>query len=261
MSHVLFVAALLTLPGLLRAQGPTPVPFVPPGRPVPGAGPRAAPPDPCADLRSRPFITLTLEPAEIFPDDRVTLSWDVRDTRPGIAWSQPVHVHRTFRVGDVIPDPAPSRGSVSWIAPRSILNGTFTVSTPCGQKSVTYALEQTPRIDRVTPERATLGQSVTIHGDHFGVRHVPKPPSEARFTIGHGTFNLDVKSWTNQRIEATLPRVPAGEGTLRVSKAGRLVSLPAPFQALPYPEVDVRPGVALPTPSTFPSSITPPRLR
>lgn len=257
-SRVLLASAVLALPALLRAQGgQTPTPFVPPGRPAPGSGPRVAPPDPCADLRNRPLITLTLAPAEIFPDDRVTLSWDVRDTRPGIAWSQPVHVHRTFRIGDVIPDPAPSRGTVSWIAPRSIHSGTFTVSTLCGQKAVTYTLEQTPRIDRVTPERGTLGQTIAIHGDHFGVRHVPKPPSEVRFTIDGGMFLLDIKTWTNQRVEVTLSRLPAGNGQIRISKAGRLLSAPIPFHSLGYPQVDIHP-VSLPTPRTFPRSISPP---
>jgi hypothetical protein len=128
------------------------------------------------------------------------------------------------------------------------LNGTFTVATLCGQKTVVYTLEQPPRIDRVTPDKGALGQTVAIHGDHFGVRQQPKPPSEVRFSIDGRMFVLVVKSWTNQRIDATLPSLPAGDGEIRISKAARLLSLPAPFHSLGSLVITIPPP--LPDPRT-----------
>lgn len=234
---LLFLAAL-SLPGLTQAQERvmTPsTPFPPPESPLSpalGVTPRAAPPDTCADLLNHPLLTLTLEPAVIYPDDSVTLRWEVRNRRPGLAWTQPVHLRRTFRIEPIIPDPAPASDSRTWIAQRSIRNGTFTVATLCGQKTVVYTLEQPPRIDWVTPDKGGLAQPVAIHGDDFGVRQQPKPPSEVRFSIEGGMFLLNVKSWTNRRIDVTLPSLPAGDGVIRISKAGRLLSLPAPFHSL-----------------------------
>jgi hypothetical protein len=183
------------------------------------------------------LITFTLEPAVVYPNDRVTLRWSVRDRRQGVAWGDPVHIRSSFAVAPALPEPAPLSGSHSFVASEDTEHGRFTIGTGgalyYAEKTVEFRVEQTPAITRLTVEdsrgrfvvsgRGTPGQRVAIVGSGFGDR---QGQSRVELTTGGQTIVMPAASWSDERIVVRVPNnSPGGEGSIRVSKGGgRLVS-------------------------------------
>ncbi len=182
-------------------------------------------------------ITFTLEPAVIYPGDRVTLRWTVRDRRPNVAWGDPVHIRGSFRIAPAVPDAVPSSGSHSFVAGAAPERGTFTLGTGgalyYAEKTVDYRVEQTPSITRVTVEdspghfssasQGSTGQRLRIIGSDFGENIAQ---SQAQLISGRQTLSLTVESWSDERLVVRVPNnAPAGDAIIRVTKGGgRLVS-------------------------------------
>jgi len=183
------------------------------------------------------LITFTLEPAVIYPGDRVTVRWTVRDRRPNVVWGDPVHIRSSFRVVPALPDPAPRLGSHSFIAGASPEHGSFTLGTGgvlyYAERTVEYRVEQTPSITRLSVEdspghfsvasRGTTGQRLRIIGSDFGEH---QGQSQAQLISGGQTFTMTVESWSDERIVVRVPNnASAGDGVIRVTRGGgRLVS-------------------------------------
>ena len=102
------------------------------------------------------LITFTLEPAVIYPGDRVTLRWTVRDRRPNVVWGDPVHIRSSFRIASALPDPVPRSGSHSFVDAASPERATFTLGTGgvlyYAERTIEWRVEQTPNITRLTVE-------------------------------------------------------------------------------------------------------------
>lgn len=183
------------------------------------------------------LITFTLEPAVIYPGDRVTLRWTVRDRRPNVAWGDPVHIRSSFRVAPALPDPAQRSGTHSFVAGAAPERGSFTLGTGGAlyyvEKTVEFRVEQTPSISRLTVEdspghfsvasRGTTGQRLRIIGSDFGEQQAR---SEVQFISGGSNLTMPVESWSDERLVVRVPNnAPSGEGNIRVTKGGgRLVS-------------------------------------
>lgn len=213
---------------------PPPTPFQ---RPQPGpqaGGPgrgRAA--GPCEFRDAQPSIALTLEPAVVYPGDRVTLRWQVhyRIFRPGQEWGSDISLTSAPAIDPPLPrNPVGNSGSHVFIAPAEGIRGAITLATWCGTESVRYHVETGPELRSVVPERGAPGKVVFLNGDGFGDRQ-----EESRVVLERGdqTLAMAVRRWAPGVIEAVVPD-QAGEGaaTIRVSKAGRLDSERRSFRVL-----------------------------
>jgi hypothetical protein len=193
---------------------------------VPGAG-QFTPPDPCQDLMSQPVLTLTLTPAEIYREDSVTATWEVRDRRPQIQWAYPVHIE-TFGAQPAFPDPAPLSGSHTYTTPS--VSGRVTLRTRCGERSVGWERIPDAFLETVEPTRGAVGSTVRLNGSQFGDR---QGQSRVEIVSGGETRAMAVTSWGNIRIDATVPNgVPTGQATIRVVKGGRRVTLARSFRVV-----------------------------
>ncbi len=248
----------------LHAAAPDPQPQWPPPdreRQLPGAQPgkeiRPTKADPRQQPGNQALITLTLEPAEICVGDRATLRWSVRDPRPNVEWAIPIHIGSSFEVDPPIPNPVPRSGALTFTARRTLIRGTFTVSTGSvllrSEKSVNFQVEQAPYISRLTVEASPLrfessqrvrwGERIGIHGENFGRLH---EGHQVLVTMHERTFTVPVQSWEEDRIVFRLDNViPLGTGTVRVRTCGgRLESTPVQLSVYRNPAApDVNPEV------------------
>ena len=197
---------------------PRPAPTIPTGPREPQPpGPKGVPPlpDPCQDITNQPLITLALSPAEIYREDSITASWEVRDRRPGVQWGYPVHLE-TFGPQPRFPDPAPRAGSHTYTTPS--VSGRVTLKTRCGEKRVDWERIPDASLEAVEPARGAPGSRVRLRGSQFGNA---QGRSHAEIVRGNQAQWLDVVSWGNGLIEVTVPEVPTGPATVRVVKGGR----------------------------------------
>ncbi len=228
---------------------------LPGGRP--GTEIRPSNPDPRRQPGNQAIITLTLEPAEICVGDGVTLRWSVRDPRPNVEWTIPIHIGSSFEIDPPIPNPVPRSGAHSFTAPRTPVRGTFTLTTGSvllrSEKSVTFRVEQAPGISRLTVEnstsrfeasqRARWGERIGIVGENFGRFH---EGHQVLVTMHERTFTVPVRSWEEDRIVFQLDNlIPLGTGTVRVRTCGgRLESAPVPLSVYRDPVTpDVNPEI------------------
>jgi hypothetical protein len=134
---------------------------IPPPKPTPKLRPQPGPivPQECPDL-DRPLISLTLDPERPCPGDTVTLRWQVRDRRRGVAWAHPVTITAPPGLPVDIPDPAGNKGSESFTAVAGVLRagGEFVLATHCGTRTVAWEVLVPPVIDEA---RALDGERIT----------------------------------------------------------------------------------------------------
>lgn len=224
-----------------------------------GNGARATPPSPDSKLPSgsigrfpqRPgrdanantntnnqvLITFVLEPATIYEGDRVTLRWEVKDRRPGVAWALPVHITSSFSIAPPIPNPAPLSGSHSFTAVAAHRRGAFTLTTGAvllrSEKTIEYRVELTPSISRLTVEndradfllssRAHRDDRIELVGSNFGQR---RGTSQVTLRINGQIHPMPIQYWSDERIVVRVHNItPLGSGTVEVRKgSGRSVS-------------------------------------
>jgi hypothetical protein len=180
------------------------------------APPQPTLPDPCQDFSNQPILTLSLSPTEIYREDSITATWEVRDRRHEIQWGYPVHIE-TFGPRPAFPDPAPRTGSHTYTTPA--VNGRVTLRTRCGEKQVNWEQIPDAGLEAVEPERGAVGTTVRLRGSQFGER---QGQSRVEIIAGGVTRTMAVTSWGNVRIEATVPNgVPTGQAAIRVVKGGR----------------------------------------
>jgi len=198
-------------PGRPVPQQPLPTP--PPRPPLtPGGSPRIGAPDPfCASLVNQPLITLRLGEGPIWPGLSATLTWEVKDRRPGIAWAHPVHLRSSFTVSPPLLDPAPHAGSFSVVAGRSPMTGTFTLETRCGQKVVNYARTPDPHIRSVTPSRGVPYDRVEVRGTGFTGGGIVR-----RGSLRVGDQSVGVDTWTDTSIVFQVPESIARNTTVSI---------------------------------------------
>lgn len=176
----------------------------------------------------QPSITLTLEPAEIYEGDRVTLRWEVRNRLNGSAlidraWGYPVYIRSSFVVAPPIPHPAPNPGSYTFTAGSSTRHGTFTLRTGSVlfpiQKTVDYTAILKPHISVIIAglnQTVAPHDSVTLHGSNFGDR---RQNDQVNLVLNGQTLVMPVESWTDDTIVVRVPDdAEVGRGTVRVSK-------------------------------------------
>lgn len=211
---LLFLAAL-ALPGLVFAQrSVTPPPsFVPPGPQAPG---KQLGND--CQLTEMPRISLSLSSPTVCPGLQQTLTWEVRDPRPGVAWGYPVHIRVPAGVPLAIPDPAPSSGSRAFTATAGVLRAglpfTITLTTRCGSKTAAFQVVDPPSLGELHAEfskpvnSGRPGSSVRLVGNGLGdlrggvfFRPSAFIPAKA----------LEIHSWSNTEIRAKLPNYSALE--------------------------------------------------
>lgn len=208
---------------------PRPEPIVPAGprepRP-PGPG-QVSLPDPCQDFSNQPLITLTLAPAEIYREDAITATWDVRDRRPNVQWGYPVHIE-AFNAQPAFTDPAPRSSSHRFTTPSS--SGHVLVRTRCGERRVNWERIPDAFLEAVSPARGAAGTRVTLTGSQFGS---PKnAASRVEIVRGNTATPMDTPVWGNGTIEAVVPNMSAGPATIRVVKGGRRTTLARDFRVV-----------------------------
>lgn len=214
------VALLLLTPTVLLAQFPPnrpgPTPTIPSGPrvPTPGAG-QFSPPDPCQDMMSQPLVTLSLSPAEIYREDSITLTWEVRDRRPQIQWAYPVRIE-TSGVQPPFPDPAPLRGSHTFTS--AAMSGRVTLRTRCGDRSASWDRIPDAILRSLDPARGSVGSRVVLRGEQFGRE---RGSSRVEIVSGNQTRSMETRQWGEGSIEATVPNMPAGPALIRLVKGGR----------------------------------------
>jgi endonuclease/exonuclease/phosphatase family metal-dependent hydrolase len=202
-----------------------------------GRTPQNKKPDLGANAGNQVLITFDLLPATIYEGDRVTLRWEVKDRRPGVAWGSPVHISSSFNIVPAIPDPAPVSGSHSFTAGASHRRGTFTLTTGTalsrGEKTIEYRVELTPSISRLSVDsdradfllstRAHRDDRVELVGSNFGQQQAA---NQVTLRINGQSLPMPVLFWSEQRILVRVHNItPIGSGTVEVSKgSGRLVS-------------------------------------
>ncbi|MFZ5787290.1 MAG: hypothetical protein ACOY3Y_12680 [Acidobacteriota bacterium] len=213
----LFVFCPTLLLGQARPTPPRPVPTLPHAPPMPGGQGQQVPlPDPCRDLMSQPHVTFTLSPAEIYGEDRITVSWEVRDRNPQLQWGHPVHVE-TSDARPSFPDPAGRRGSHTFSTPAA--RGRVTLRTWCAEKHLDWQRIPDATLDSVDPERGAVGSTVRLRGTNFGQQ---RGAGRAELVSADRVREMAVASWGNTRIDATVPNgAPSGQATIRVVKGGR----------------------------------------
>jgi hypothetical protein len=227
-----FAAFLPLLSSALVAQQPgppRPVPTIPtgPSAPMPPAPGQFTPPDPCQDFSNQPVMTLSLSPAEIYREDAITATWDVRDRRPQVQWAYPVHIE-TFGAQPPFRDPTPLRGSHTFTTPS--VSGRVTLQTRCGEKHVDWVRIPDAFLEAVSPERGAVGSTVTLRGSQFGGQ---RGHSVVEIISGGQTRNMTPTSWGNTQIDATVPNgTPTGQATIRVVKGGRRPTLGRNFRVV-----------------------------
>lgn len=237
-------ATRIALPAALLSMLSTSlVAQIPPPRPAPTlpSGPREprtpAPggftlPDPCQDLSNQPLITLTLSPAEIYREDAITATWDVRDRRPGVQWASPVHVE-AFNPQPAFPDPAPRASSHRFTTPSS--SGHVVVKTRCGERRVNWERIPDAFLESVAPTRGAVGARVTLTGSQFGTN---QGVSRVEIVRGGQTWPMNVRDWGPVSIVAEVPNIAVGPATIRVVKGGRRTTLARDFRVVKSLTVD-----------------------
>lgn len=196
-----------------RPVPPQPIPSSPQRPPLtPGGSPRIEAPDPaCANMFDQPLITLGLSDGPIWPGSSVTLAWEVKDRRPGIAWGYPVQLRSNFALSSPLPHPAPRSGSYRFVAGRSPMTRTFTLETRCGHKSVIYARVPDPSIRSVTPSRGLPYDRVEVRGIGFtGGGIVP------RGSLRVGDQSARVETWTDNSVLFQVPESVARNTTVGI---------------------------------------------
>ena len=227
------VALLLLAPTVLVGQfppgRPAPTPTIPSGPkvpPMPGV-PQPSMPDPCQDFMNQPVLSLSLSPAEIYREDSITATWEVRDRRPEVQWAYPVHIE-TFGAQPSFADPAPRSGTHTYTTPS--VSGRVTLRTRCGERSVSWERIPDAFLETVEPIRGAVGSTVRLSGSQFGDR---QGQSRVEIISGGDTRTMAVTSWGNVRIDATVPNgVPTGQATIRVVKGGRRATLARNFRVV-----------------------------
>jgi len=226
-----FLALLLLATTALVGQVPRPTPTVaiPLGPRTPNLGgvPQPSIPDPCQDFMNQPVLSLSLTPAEIYREDSITATWEVRDRRPEIQWAYPVHIE-TFGAQPSFADPAPRSGTHTYTTPS--VSGRVTLRTRCGERSVSWERIPDAFLETVEPIRGAVGSTVRLSGSQFGDR---QGQSRVEIISGGDTRTMTVTSWGNVRIDATVPNgVPTGQATIRVVKGGRRPTLARNFRVV-----------------------------
>ena len=205
---IIVALSMLMSPLISLAQPPgrpvpaQPIPSSPQPPPLtPGGSPRIEAPDPsCVGLMNQPLITLRLSEGPIWPGLSVTLTWDVRDRRPGIAWAHPVQLRSSFALSHLLPDPSSRSGRYSFIAGPTPMTGTFTLQTRCGQKTVSYARVVDPHILSVTPSRGVPYDRIEVRGTGFkGGGIVPHG------VLRIGDQSAHVETWTDTSVVFQVP--------------------------------------------------------
>jgi hypothetical protein len=229
------IAALvvtLTWPAPSAAQiGPKPTPIV-------GSQTDPFHPVKCPD-RDRPQVSFTLDPEQPCPGDTVTLRWQVRDPRRGVAWAHPVTITHPPGLPVEIPDPAGNKGSVSFTAVAGVLRagGEFTLTTRCGSRTLTWEVLVPPHIDEVRDrdgeriDAARQGRLVWLVGRGFG-----NPGDDARPVVefvreGERPVRLNRINFSDTELTVQLPiqgDMEPGPGAFEVTAGCR--SNPMPFE-------------------------------
>lgn len=230
--------SFLTTPLLAQIPPPRPAPTVP-------AGPREPrPPAPgpdnlynCQDLSNQPQITLTLSPAEIYVQDSITATWDVRNRWPGapgvqVVWSYPV-VLGASSAQPAFPSPAPRAGTHTFSTAAT--HGHVTVRTRCGDKRVDWERIPDAALESISPARGSVGTRVTLTGSLFGGN---RGSSRVEIVRGNTPTPMEVRTWGNGSIEAVVPDIAAGLASIRVVKGGRRTTVARDFRVVRTITVD-----------------------
>lgn len=233
--HVAFyvlvtLGLIFALPASSAAQiGPKPTQ-------LPGSRPDPFPPGKCPD-RDRPLINFSLDPERPCPGDTVTLRWQVRDRRQGVAWAHPVTITSPPGLPVDLPDPAGNKGSESFTAVAGVLRagGEFTLATLCGKRTLAWEVLVPPLIDEVQTlagERITearQGTLVQLVGRGFG-----DPADDARPRVdflreGERTVRLTRINFSNTELTVRLPiqaDMEPGRGAFEVTAGCRSNAMP-----------------------------------
>jgi hypothetical protein len=212
---------IVALPALPAAQiGPEPTPIL------------RAKPDPdrlgkCPD-RERPQISFSLDPERPCPGDTVTLRWQVRDRRQGVAWAHPVTITSPPGLPVDIPDPAGNKGSESFTAVAGVLRagGEFTLATLCGKRTLAWEVLVPPHVDEVQTlagERITearQGTLVRLVGRGFGDPGDDTRPLVDFLREGENAVRLKRINFSDTELTVMLPRqgdMEPGRGTFEVT--------------------------------------------
>ncbi|MEO8055028.1 MAG: hypothetical protein ABI768_07735 [Acidobacteriota bacterium] len=211
---------------------PRPTPILPAGQrePLP-PGPGGAPPnvDPCQVFNNQPVVSLSLSPAEIYREDSITATWEVRDRRPGVQWGFPVQLVSSFGASPHFPDPVGRSGSHTFTTPS--VQGRITLKTRCGEKHADFERISDGFLDAVEPARGAPRSNVTLRGSLFGER---AGQTRVELIAGGQTRTMAIALWGgNTRIDAVVPDdAPPGPATIRVVKGGRRPTLARPFRVV-----------------------------
>ncbi len=187
---------------------------------------------------NRPTITFTIEPAEAFRGERVTLRWQVRSADVATPWRDPVRISsRHLELPARLRESAGSSGEYSFTAAANRAQDEFTLSTGgalyAAQKTVEYRLIQEPVITRVEVHDASRreyrasnhafeGDSVAIEGSHFGEsRGDGQVVLVQQSRQGDRSLTMPVQAWHDTRIVMRVPQnASVKTGYLLVSKGG-----------------------------------------
>jgi hypothetical protein len=124
-----------------------------------------------------------------------------------------------------------SSGSHTFLA-RWRSGGIIRLETRCGTithtREIRYPAIEVPRLNSLSPSRASEGDRLTIRGQNLG------SSGEAQLVIGEARMTMRVYSWTDSAIEASVPtRAPSGSGYIHVFKGrGRLQSNSINFRVI-----------------------------
>lgn len=222
----------VALPTIAQQRKPRPVPTVPVGHPDPAPGGHNLN-NLCDYPEQQPSISLSLSAEDVLPGDRVTLTWSVRPRvfRPGGSWGRDVALHADFTVDPPLPsNPVAASGSHTFTVPQRERQGNVTLGTLCGQKTAHFRVAGPPALDGVYPELGAPGAVVRLRGADFGN---DQPNNLVELTVGRATMPMDLRSWSDDLIEVSVPDdAPRGVASIMVRKGGRLDSRPKPFRVL-----------------------------
>jgi hypothetical protein len=209
-----------------RPRPPEPIPTR-----EPQVGPRQ-PERPCDLAQWQPSITLTLQPAVIYPGDRATVSWEVKhkSSRDLTPWGWDVTLSANFTVDPPLPgNPVGRRGSHTFTAPAGT-GHKITLVTRCGQENAWLRVEGDATLRSVVPVLAAPDASVHLNGDGFGER---QGESRVVLTAGGHELNMTVVRWQTGHVEVRVPGdADKGAASIRLVKDGRRPTPSVAFEVL-----------------------------
>jgi hypothetical protein len=171
----------------------------------------------------------------VCPGGQQTLTWEVRDSRPGVAWGYPVHIRVPAGVPLGIPDPAPNSGTRAFTAMAGVLRAgppfTITLTTRCGSKNASFQVVDPPSLGELHAEfskpvnSGRPGSSVRLAGNGFGDRRGGVFFRPSAFIPARP---LEIRRWSNTEILANLPNYKAALETFEYIDGSILMQATGP---------------------------------